>query len=487
MNAKKGGILVIIVVLLGGLLTVYFWPEREQIQEEEKEMKIRRAAVAGRFYPSSPEKLQASVNTYVDQAPYMDLQEIHGLVCPHAGYIYSGLTAGYSYKQLNDQYDTVILIGPTHYVRFSGASIPDCTHYETPLGLVKVSEKVNDLKEESVFTTVPEVHTQEHCLEVQLPFLQSVLTDFEIIPIILGSVDPEAVASALSPYIDEKTLVVASSDLSHYHPYEEACELDRICTESVPALDFEKVHSCDACGIRAIVTLMYLAEEKGWQGKLLDYRNSGDTAGDKDRVVGYMAVAFFGSENYLNEEEQQFLLGLARQTLEQYLQDGTVPEVDESQLSERLKENRACFVTLNKHGMLRGCIGNLTPENQLYKAVIENAINAAVRDPRFNPVMYEELSEIDIEISVLTPSQQISYEDAEDLLKKIEGKGVTIGAGFHRATYLPQVWDQLPDPEEFISNLCRKAGLSSDFWREGTLEVHVYTAQVFGEPQELPQ
>ena len=480
-NAQKGIVLVVIVILL---VAVYFWSRPQQEQEQltnEEEMNIRRASVAGRFYPSSPEELKASINAYLDQAPYLDLPEIHGLVCPHAGYIYSGLTAGHSYKQLNDEYDTVILIGPTHYVRFSGASIPDCTHYETPLGLVQVSEKVNNLKEGPVFTTVPEAHTQEHCLEVQLPFLQSVLTEFEIIPVVLGDVDPANVASALSPYIDERTLVVASSDLSHYHTYEKACNVDKVCTEAVPNLDFEKVQSCEACGIRAIITLMYLAEEKGWQGKLLDYRNSGDTAGGKDRVVGYMAAAFYGNKDYINEEEQQFLLALARQTLEQYLQDGTLPEVDESELSEKLKEERACFVTLNKHGMLRGCIGNLTPENQLYKTIIENAVNAAVRDPRFRPVTYEELSEIDIEISVLTIPERVSYADSEDLLKKIKGKGVTISAGFNRATYLPQVWEQLPDPEEFISHLCNKAGLSADFWKKGTLEVYVYTAQVFGE------
>ncbi len=479
MKRKTGGALILVLISCL-LLTAYFWPNKEK-EQEEKEMKIRKEAVAGRFYPSSSEELKSIIYEYLDQAPYLDLPDIHGLVCPHAGYVYSGLTAAYSYKQLNDQYDTVILIGPTHYVWFSGASIPDFTHYETPLGLVRVSEKVHELKNDSVFTTVPEAHTREHCLEVQLPFLQCVLTDFEIIPIVLGDTDPAAVASALSPYIDERTLVVASSDLSHYYPYERANELDNICTEAVPELDFEMVQSCEACGIKAILTLMYLAEEKGWQGKLLDYRNSGDTAGGKDQVVGYMAVAYYGDQNYLNEEEQKFLLHLARETLEQYLKDRTLPEVDESQLSDRLREKRACFVTLNKDGMLRGCIGNLIPEKELYKGVMENAVNAAVRDPRFPPVIYEELSEITIEISVLSIPQKISYANSNDMLRKIQGKGVIIAAGFNRATFLPQVWEQLPDPEEFMSHLCSKAGLSADFWRNGTLDIQVYTAQVFGE------
>lgn len=479
----------VLVIVVVAAAVYYLWPESEQVQEmskdqeSQKEVTIRKAAVAGRFYPSSPDELEAFIHSYLDQAPYLDLPDIHGMVCPHAGYIYSGPTAGYSYKQLNNQYDTVIILGPSHYVRFSGASIPECTHYETPLGLVKVSEKVLTLKKEPVFTTVPGAHTQEHCLEVQLPFLQSVLTDFEIIPIVLGSVSPEAVASVLLPYIDEKTLVIASSDLSHYYPYETACNLDRVCTEAVPALDFDKVLSCEACGIRAIQTLMYIAEKKGWQGTFLDYRNSGDTAGGKDQVVGYMAVAFYGNDkkSYINEEDQQYLLNLARKTLEQYLKDGTVPEVDESQLSDNLKEKRACFVTLNKNSMLRGCIGSLTPEHKLYESVIENAVNAALKDPRFPPVTYEELELITIEISVLTLPEQIMYTGPQDLLTKIQGKGVIISSGFHRATFLPQVWEQLPDPEEFISHLCNKAGLSSRYWEEGTLEVYVYTAQVFSE------
>jgi AmmeMemoRadiSam system protein A len=297
---------------------------------------------------------------------------------------------------------------------------------------------------------------------------------------VLGNCNPETVAGALVPYIDDHTLVIASSDLSHYYPYEKACTVDRICTEAVPGLDFEKIRLCEACGLRAMETLMYIAEQKGWNGTLLDYTNSGETAGGKDSVVGYMSVAFFTDNDFLDSQEQDFLLNLARQTLVQYLQDGTVPEVDETGLSERLKEKRACFVTLNKYGMLRGCIGNLTPETQLYKAVIENAVNAAVRDPRFVPVTYEELSEITIEISVLTVPEKMQYDNSEDLLTKIQGKGVMIFAGAQRATYLPQVWEQLPDPEEFISNLCSKAGLPSTFWKEGTLDVYVYTAQVFG-------
>lgn len=483
---KKVGIVILVVIIVAGIIV--FWPESlsengvEPSENEPEEKIIRNAAVAGRFYPGSSEELKKLVEKYLDQAPDLNVHNIRGLVCPHAGYMYSGPVAAYSYKQLPNVYNTVILLGPSHYVPVSGASIPECTHYKTPLGLVKVSTLAESLKKESLFTTEPAAHTQEHCLEVQLPFLQTVLTDFEIVPIIIGNADPKELASVLSKHIDDSTLVIASSDLSHYHPYETACTLDKMCTEAVPELDFEKIESCEACGIKALKTLMYIAKEQNWQGKLLDYRNSGDTSKRKDQVVGYMAAAFYGGD-YVNKGDQQFLLKLARTTLEQYLQEGTFPEVDEPQIPDVLKEKRACFVTLNKNGMLRGCIGSLTPESPLYQGVMQNAVYAALQDPRFPPVQYQELSEITIEISVLTIPEQIEYKDQADLLKKIDRKGVIISKGAHRATYLPQVWDQLPDPEEFISNLCRKAGLSPDYWKEGELDVYVYTAQAFEEEE----
>ncbi|MBU7032486.1 MAG: AmmeMemoRadiSam system protein B [Theionarchaea archaeon] len=485
------------IILLGALLGIvccgflaYFalpgnGPESPEPTQAPEKLLVRKSAVAGRFYPASPEELTQVITQYLNDAPFQDRLPIRGLVCPHAGYIYSGPVAAYGYRQVLDCYDTVILLGPSHYVAFQGASIPDFTHYETPLGLVPVSGKAVLLREQSPFISVKGAHTQEHSLEVQLPFLQTVLTDFEIIPIVLGAVNPRDVASALLPFIDEKTLIIASSDLSHYHSYEDACVLDTICTQAVPLLEFEAVKECEACGLNAVLTLMYVAEEMGWEGELLDYRNSGDTAGDKERVVGYMAVAFYGTNPsgtfYLNEEDQAFLLQLARETLTLYLQEGKIPEIDESEVSGMLKEKRGCFVTLNKGGMLRGCIGNLTAQEALYRGVMENAINAAVRDPRFPPVTLDELEDIEIEISVLTPPAEITYGNTEELIEKIRGKGVIIQSGYNRATFLPQVWEQLPRPEEFLSHLCLKAGLPSTSWREGRITVSIYTAQVFSE------
>ena len=450
-----------------------------------EKMIIRESAVAGQFYPSSAPMLTSMITQYLDEAPILTTSSIQGLVCPHAGYMYSGSVAAYGYSQLSDLYDTVIILGPTHYVSFTGASIPEYTHYETPLGLVRVSDKAVYLREKSPFTCVKEAHTREHCIEVQLPFLQAVLSDFEIIPIVLGAVNPQEVSHALLPLIDETTLVIASSDLSHYHSYETACALDAICTGAVPGLHIEKMHDCHACGRQALLTLMYIAAERGWEGKLLQYRNSGDVSGEKERVVGYMAVAFYrstsGTTMHLDEAEQDYAIHLARETLELYIREGKTPHIDEAELSDILKEKRGCFVTLNKNGMLRGCIGSLTSMVPLYEGIVENTINAALRDPRFPPVTPEELADITIEISVLTPPREISYETTGELIGKIEGKGVIIQSGYSQATFLPQVWEQLPSPQEFLSHLCMKAGLSSDYWNTHTLTVFIYEAQAFGE------
>ena len=217
-------------------------------------------------------------------------------------------------------------------------------------------------------------------MEVEIPFLQSVLKDFEIVPIVTGRIDPKVLADKLLGIIDENTLIVVSSDLSHYYPYDQAVSLDSFCTESIPELDFSTTEErCEACGKTPILTLMHIAATKGWEGKLLDYRNSGDTSGMKKSVVGYAAIAFYEPENTngLTKYEQKLLLSLARSTLEYYLSNQTIPDINEHLLTDNLKKIQGCFVTLNKHSALRGCIGHMLPQTQLYKCVVQNAVSAA--------------------------------------------------------------------------------------------------------------
>ena len=294
-----------------------------------------------------------------------------------------------------------MILAPSHYAAFKGASVPTVDAYRTPLGIVPVSERARSLGGRAPFVlespclvqrpawwkqasnTAPAPgedtpETWEHSVEVQLPFLQRTLKTFEILPILFGDADAGEVARALAGTIDDDTLIVASSDLSHYHPYGEAKDLDKRCIGAICNLDIDEMKFREACGKQPLLTLMHLARLKGWKARLLDYRNSGDTGSDRDRVVGYTAIAFYEPlSGQIAPAERTFLLNLARATLVRVATNGGLPEVAAAEVPRRLTETNACFVTLTHHGSLRGCIGHILPREALYQAVIHNAQNAA--------------------------------------------------------------------------------------------------------------
>lgn len=263
-------------------------------------MNVRHPAVAGLFYPDQPHVLTDMVQAFVQAGASVPLQTekpLRILVAPHAGYIYSGPVAGVAYKQLDALDKTkhwkVFLLGPTHRVPLYGATVLAFDHFETPLGLVPVSPLAKTLAQQVGF--LPQVDHQEHSLEVHLPFLQLTLPSFEIIPILLGMVQPQGVAHFLEPHLDDHSLIVVSTDLSHYLPYEQARQTDQICNEAIPQLDIARMEADgDACGKIGVVAAMELAKKYNWHGQFLDYKNSGDTSGSKAQVVGYGAYSFAG-------------------------------------------------------------------------------------------------------------------------------------------------------------------------------------------------
>jgi hypothetical protein len=381
--------------------------------------RVRAPAVAGLFYPGDAAALSKAVDGLLASAPEHHIPRLKALVCPHAGYEFSGKTAAIAYKLLAGcDVQTVVVMGPSHYAWFSNACIPNADAYKTPLGLVPISEKAKALALIAPFVLEPRCPVQrpswwrqapkpapeagqdtpetwEHSVEVQVPFLQKVLKNFKLLPVVIGEADPEKVAKALAATIDDKTIVVASSDLSHYHTYETAKGLDDRCVKAICELDIGAMWTQEACGKLPILALLHLARQNGWKAQLLDSRNSGDVTGDKDRVVGYAAVAFYApAPENLSAAERKFLLGLARQTLTSVTANGSLPEVVAKDVPPKLVEKKACFVTLTKNGALRGCIGHLTAMEPLHQAVTENARNAALRDPRFPPVQPDELDQI---------------------------------------------------------------------------------------------
>jgi len=495
-------------------------PSETQTPRTTDFKKVRQPAVAGMFYPRDKADLLKTVDDDLAGVKPASIEKLRGLVCPHAGYRYSGKTAAIAYKQLvGRDCETVVVMAPSHYAAFQGASIPDADAYQTPLGLVPVSPKAAKLVKTPPFVVNPKCdvsrpgwwrqapkdlppfgkdtpHTWEHSLEVQLPFLQRTLKNFSLVPIVFGKVEPEAVAKALSPIIDEKTLLVASSDLSHFHPYETAKKLDTTCVEAIIRLNTDWLEQQEACGKLPILTLMHLAKEKGWKTKLLDYRNSGDTAGDKSNVVGYAAIAFFGdgvakpqdktTPEQVTPAEQKFLLDLARKTVDDVVNLRGLPEVDVAKVPKNLIPPGACFVTLTKKGKLRGCIGHIFPREPLYEAVLDNAMSAALRDHRFPSVKKDELDDIEIEVSILTIPKRLEFKSPEELLRKLrpDVDGVILRVGRRQATYLPQVWEHFPKKEAFLDHLAQKAGLSASAWRSPEATVLVYQVQAFKESEK---
>ncbi|MFH1673890.1 MAG: AmmeMemoRadiSam system protein B [Pseudomonadota bacterium] len=449
---------------------------------------VRLPAVAGSFYPSDEKELRTMVQTYLRQAGGVRVKgKIHGLVAPHAGYIYSGIVAAAGYKQINPALSTVIIIAPSHRIAFQGASIPDVSAYRTPLGDVPLAKAVTELRKQPGITSLARAHTAEHSLEVQLPFLQEVLERFDLIPLVVGDVDPQSLADTLLPYINKNTLVVASTDLSHYYPYKKAVSMDSICTKAISSLDFDAMRKCEACGKLPVLTLMHIARAKGWNGVMIDYKNSGDTGGLKNRVVGYAGIAFTGGLNMtvnqnLPSAERKFLLKLARSVIAARLK-GEQFTINPDEVPEALQEQRGCFVTLHIGESLRGCIGTLLPVDPLYESIHKNALNAAFRDPRFPPLTLNELDKVHLEISVLTVPETISFTDGEDLKRQLKPNvhGVILSQGGRSSTFLPQVWEQLPDKEEFLEHLCLKGWMSGTCWKDPKTKVEVYEAEVFAE------
>jgi AmmeMemoRadiSam system protein A len=474
--------------------------------------RIREPAVAGLFYPKDQAALSQMLDALLANAtPHTIDGELRGLVCPHAGYPYSGPVAATAYRLLSGHdFQTVVLLAVSHYAGFAGASVANADVYRTPLGDVPVSPKARELAKINPFVLEPRClvqrpqwssqashpvpptgedtpETWEHSGEVQVPFLQKTLKNFTLVPVVTGEVDPEKMAEALVGKLDDKTLVIASSDLSHYHPYDEARARDKVTTDAIVNLDIDRMKSSgDACGRTPVLALMYLAKQKGWKATLLDYRNSGDTAGNKDAVVGYAAIAFYTPrQQSFTTPEHELLLDLARRTLRDVVKTGKQPDAAADAFPTSFTEKKGCFVTLTKGGQLRGCIGHIVPQEPLYRAIMDNAQSAALHDPRFTAVQPDELDKIEIEISVLTVPEPLAFSSPEDLLNKLRPRrdGVVLQVGSRGATYLPQVWEQIPDKVHFMDSLAEKAGLAPDAWRGRDTKVLIYHVEAFKESE----
>lgn len=464
---------------------------------------VRQPVFAGRFYPADPEELKDLLSALDLRARRTPIKlpadsSLKAIVMPHAGYIYSGWTAAHAGHVLRERgFAKIIVLAPDHRVGFRNGMISDVDAYQTPLGRIRLHADARRLREENaLFDFNRGSDAREHSLEVVLPFLQYYLKDFELVPVVLGPSNPNAMADVLLPHLGLDTLLVVSSDLSHYLPYEQAVAHDRQTLDLVMGFEVEALaqrENC-ACGRAPLQVLMTLARRLGWEPVLLHYANSGDTAGDKDRVVGYAALAFYGDAaapdtvarpQALSPTQGDRLVRLARQTIASAFQDDSPGAQSVRALPDQPVFDQPCgvFVTLEQQGRLRGCIGNLVAEEPLRTAVPRNALRAAFHDPRFAPLAAEELDTVSISVSVLSPPVRLVYRDARELVDRLQPHrdGVILQRGRARATFLPQVWDQIPEPDSFLNALCRKAGLRPDTWQRENLVIHTYAVQYFDE------
>jgi len=505
------------------LSTVFFaftfsFPSQKKAPESSN---VRKPSVAGGFYPSDKAELERYVDAMLRQANPPEIKApIRAIIVPHAGYVFSGPVAAYAYKELEDRdIRTVILIGNSHRHYFDGIAVYAKGAFETPLGLVPIDEAFASklLAADPVFVDNPQVHNEDHVLEVQLPFLQRVMMhkDFKIVPVLFSGDSADLarkMASVLPKLMDDKTVIVASTDMSHYPPYAEASSADK---RTLDALLTGKMENFDAtlkslagehvpqaetflCSPSGVRVALLIGQALGDKPVLLDYANSGDVLfGDKNRVVGYGAMAFVTEqketappakagfekkntvdEKSVNPEEEAELLKLAKSTVESYVRTKKIPPY--APVSGNFEKKLGAFVTLREHGQLRGCIGRFEADLPVYNVVQQMAISAATQDPRFRPVAPEELDKLTYEISILSPLRKITGTD-EIVLGK---HGVTVSKGlFNHGVFLPQVATETGwNKEEFLSELCsQKAGLPRNCWKDPSVELQVFTAQVFPE------
>jgi AmmeMemoRadiSam system protein B/AmmeMemoRadiSam system protein A len=463
---------------------------------------VRPPAVDGAFYPDDPAELQAMVDGFLSQSRQLP-QEPLVLIAPHAGYVYSGAVAGTAFRQLQGrEYDAIVVLGTNHYTAgLEKMAIWPSGAYSTPLGLMPIDSQLAQAIIEAApdhFVVDRKAQLPEHSIEVELPFLLRTVGPVPFVPILVSQPTLEGcklLADVLASALEgRRALIVVSTDMSHYPNYQDAVQVDASTLLAIASLDPEAVIRntriwmargvdnlfCTLCGEGPTLAAMTAARRMGaTRTTILQYANSGDVPhGDENQVVGYGAVMFWRGETaILDQGQQQWLLQLARETLEQYLDTGTVPMYTREEPA--LLQPSGAFVTLKKRGQLRGCIGNMHANLELCNTVREMAVAAATKDRRFEPVSAEELSELTIEISVLSPFEYLG--DPTEV--QVGRDGLYASWGPYSGVLLPQVaTEQGWGRKEFLNQVCLKASLPQDAWQQGAI-LYRFQAQVFSEEE----
>jgi hypothetical protein len=452
---------------------------------------IRKAVWAGQFYEKKAEILSQQIDLFLENAKKMPSpgKEILALISPHAGYVYSGQTAAHAYRLIQGKdYESVIIIGPSHRYRLKGCSIYPKGGYETPLGTAEIDESLAaEISKASGFKYIPNAHQMEHSVEVQIPFIQKILPQAKIVPIVMGYPTRKTIttlAKALAEVLPgKKVMIIASTDMSHFFPKKKANDMDSKTISLIQSFEtstlikrLEKGENIMCGGGPVVSSLLYARERGEAKVEILHYTDSSQLGGES-QVVGYLAAALYTKIPNpifsLSPEEKTELLRLARSAINQFIREKKIINYNTENLNFLAK--KGAFVTLKKKGYLRGCIGFIEPVAPLYQTVIQTSVYAACRDQRFLPVSAEELDDLEIEISVLSPLKKIH----DPSLIRVGKHGLVISKGNKRGLLLPQVpvennWSR----ETFLKQACLKAGLPPNTWKSEA-DIYIFEAIIF--------
>jgi len=445
--------------------------------------------IAGMFYPADPDQLAAGVDASLAKAAPGELTP-KAVIAPHAGHIFSGDIAGAAFRLLakrKGEIKRVVMVGPTHRMPVNGVALHPADAWATPLGALAVDRAGRDAIARTPNVAVdPQPFVGEHCLEVQLPFIQRALGEVEVLPILVGQPAPGQVSAILErQWGGPETAIVISSDLSHFHDYATARAKDEETAVGIERLQGAVCEGHRACGYTGIAGLIDQAQRRDLRVTALDVRNSGDTQGDPSRVVGYGSFAFeYAHTARVDAHSRRMLFDLAREVVRQAaLHGGAAPQLNiDGALPRQLTAQRATFVTLTIAGQLRGCRGSLIPHRSLLLDVANNAWQSAYGDPRFPPLSADELEHLDFHVSILSTPRRIAAAGEAELLRELrpDTDGLIIRDGPRQSLFLPSVWEQLPDPAEFLRHLKLKAGMTPDHWSP-TFEAFRFVTESFGE------
>ena len=449
-------------------------------------MTVHQPVVAGAFYPRHADALGRMVADLLARAPALDVPPPKAVILPHAGYRYSGAVAAAAAVALRPGIRRVVVLGPSHRFAFRGVALPDATAMATPLGPVPVDrDAVRDLLGQPEVRVERRAHAAEHSIEVELPFLQHRLADFSVVPLVVGDVAPERLAAILETlWGGDETLIVVSTDLTHFLTAGDAERIDLSTARAVETAEGAGLTGFKACGHRPLSALLACAAARGMRLTRLALTHSGAVGGDPARVVGYGAwMAHEADAARLSPAHREAALRIAAEALLGRVRRGRAPTVSHADLSTPLHSMAATFVTLAREGQLRGCIGSLTAHRSLAEDVAANAIKAGFEDPRFPPLTAEDLRGAEIELAILSRPAPIAFRDEAELVAQLRpGRdGLILREGARHATFLPKVWDALPEPADFLAALKDKAGLPRDHW-SGEVKAWRYATESFRGP-----